>query len=296
MRSLLISVVALAIGLHVYADEPVKKKLEKAGESVQDASVTARIEMMYLMNDTLNPLQINTTTRGGVVTLEGKVTDDIERDLAEDLARSLAPVNDVKNQLIVAPDYEPTAADAPLQNVRKEMSEATLRAAVRSRLWYDKSLDGSELDVSADDRSVTLSGKVANADLKQEAERIALNTQGVQQVTNEIEVSEEVGESTNIVQKLENVGEKAGDAAASIGRALSDEWIEKRVESAIAMSENLSMRTLDVEVESGVCTLTGTTLSDEQRDLAERVATRTSGVKDVTNLIEVDATPLKDAS
>ena len=64
---LLLPYMALAIGLGALLAAPFGAGAEVKQE-VEDASITARIETLYLLNEHLNPFNIDTSTKDGVVT------------------------------------------------------------------------------------------------------------------------------------------------------------------------------------------------------------------------------------
>ena len=79
---------------------------------------------------------------------------------------------------------------------------------------------------------------------------------------------------------------------STVGREVSDEWVEKRVETAIALNRhNQAWRALNVEVDDDVCILTGTVDTDEEKDLAEAVAMSIYGVQEVRNEIKIYKAP-----
>jgi len=89
--------------------------------AAKDALITGRIESTFLLNEQLNPFNINTTTKNGVVTLTGSVDEPTARQLAEDLARSVKGVVDVNNQIrVVATPSGTHARRSFSQQVRQE--------------------------------------------------------------------------------------------------------------------------------------------------------------------------------
>ena len=73
----------------------------KVVTDVEDSAVTAQIATLYLLDQNLNPLNINTTTRDGNVVITGTVSDEVQKELAEDLALGVRGVRFVDNQLTV---------------------------------------------------------------------------------------------------------------------------------------------------------------------------------------------------
>ncbi len=69
--------------------------------------------------------------------------------------------------------------------------------------------------------------------------------------------------------------------------ALSDDWLEKHVEMALALDGKLDVGALRVDVRDGECVLLGETGDDSQRDRAETIAAGLEGVRSVRNNITV---------
>lgn len=74
---------------------------ESTGEYVDDSVITAKVKAALLNEPTLNVMEINVETFKGVVQLSGFVTDPANIKKATDVARSVAGVRDVKNDIRV---------------------------------------------------------------------------------------------------------------------------------------------------------------------------------------------------
>jgi len=70
------------------------------------------------------------------------------------------------------------------------LDDAAIFADVRRGLAEDVQLAHSPIRVDVEKGEVTLDGRVDRAELKEEAERIARHVEGVDRVTNRIEVAE----------------------------------------------------------------------------------------------------------
>ncbi|WP_340120767.1 BON domain-containing protein [Methylobacter svalbardensis] len=63
----------------------------------------------------------------------------------------------------------------------------------------------------------------------------------------------------------------------------SDIWLKAKIVTTYALSEHLNPFTIDVDVNNGMVTLTGTVESDIESDLAGEIAKGVKGVKNVDN-------------
>ncbi len=245
---------------------------EPLGDAAADAAITARIETTFLLNDYLSPFNINTTTKDGVVTLTGSVADDIQKDLATDLAKSVDGVKEVKNNLTVVGTV---VSERPKRTWRERIDDATLAATVRSNLLYNKEFKGLKIGVGVEGGTVTLFGVVNTYYEKDRIEQIVMDTRGVDKVINHLTVHPSEG----------------GNVLSSATQKVADEWIEKRVATAITLNRYITMRSLNVKVDNGLCILTGSVDSEKQRELAQNLATSISGVEKVQNDITIYEPP-----
>ena len=142
-------------------------------------------------------------------------------------------------------------------------TDAQIQTDVLSELKYDARVLPNEIGVAVKDGVVTLTGWVDSYTKKWAAEEAAHRVRGVKAVANDIEV------------RLTTAAERTdADIAAAAVRAL--EW------DAFIPVDNL-----DVTVDKGWVTLKGSVEWEYQKNDAERVVRRLTGVKGVLNLIAV---------
>jgi osmotically-inducible protein OsmY len=134
---------------------------------------------------------------------------------------------------------------------------------VLAELTWDTRVQSTEIGVAVKDGVVTLTGRVGSYTKKWAAEEAAHRVRGVKAVANEIEVSLPVADRRTDT-----------DIAAAAVRAL--EW-----------DAFVSVDKLDVTVSNGWVTLKGEVEWESQKEDAERVVRRLTGVKGVNNLITV---------
>lgn len=73
------------------------------GETIDDATITARVKTILLNDPQVGGLRIDVDTSLGVVTMSGTVKSQAEEQRAIQLARSVTGVKDVKSTLQVNP-------------------------------------------------------------------------------------------------------------------------------------------------------------------------------------------------
>jgi hyperosmotically inducible periplasmic protein len=74
----------------------------KTAAKVEDAAITTKIKSKLLADTEAPGLKINVTTNGGIVTLEGTVKSNQEKQRAEEITRNTQGVSDVRNLLTVS--------------------------------------------------------------------------------------------------------------------------------------------------------------------------------------------------
>jgi osmotically-inducible protein OsmY len=157
---------------------------------------------------------------------------------------------------------------APATVARTEAgSDEKIQRDVLAELKWDARLQPNEIGVIVKDGVVTLTGTVDSYFKKWAAEDAAHRVRGVKAVANDIEV------------RLPSFAERTdSDIAAAVVRAL--EW-----DAFVPIDK------LDVTVSKGWVTLQGEVEWPYQREEAERVARRLSGVRGVSNLVTVRQRP-----
>ena len=77
---------------------------EQISQQASDTAVTAQVKSRLLVSDNTSGLDINVSTKNDVVTLEGEVDSDTERELAGLIAGNTTGVAEVNNKLKVKSD------------------------------------------------------------------------------------------------------------------------------------------------------------------------------------------------
>ncbi len=81
------------------AGNHVANATSKAGQSIDDAAITASIKSKLIADDELKAIDINVDTSKGVVTLTGAAPNAKTLERATTIARNTNGVSDVKNHL-----------------------------------------------------------------------------------------------------------------------------------------------------------------------------------------------------
>jgi hyperosmotically inducible periplasmic protein len=276
MKTNRISTLVLGISLALGATSLAAAETT-VSQDVQNARREAQIWTTYAVNPHLKAFDLSVEVRGSQAVLTGTVDDGVEKDLAEQIALGVKGVEKVDNRITVdenwQPKTRPVAADGTHERAFGTVIEdASITAAVKSKLLWNSNTDGLEIDVDTMNGKVSLTGTADTAAAKDLAGRLARNTDGVHSVANNLKV---------------DGGYKR--PARDAGEVVSDAWITTRVKSTLVNSRWVDAIDIDVDTKDGVVSLKGEVDSSSERDLAIELAKNVRGVK------RVDASGLKQS-
>jgi hypothetical protein len=80
---------------------------------------------------------------------------------------------------------------------------------------------------------------------------------------------------------------EAREGGRTIGRGVNDGWLWVKTRFELAAADDLRDSTIDVDVDNGVVTLTGTVASTTQKARAEQIVTPVEGVRSVRNQLRI---------
>ena len=201
--TMLVAVMSLPILPGAAAGE--KQSAAHSGEAksmqsaLSDAWLAGKLETTLLFNEHVNSFDIDTDVKNGVAYLNGTVDSDIERDLANEIAKSLDGISEVENHLVVddssAEEKPKSDAYQARQKFKSAVENATQTAQIKSKLMLNENIDGLGINVDSNGAEVTLKGVVGSAEEKELAVKIAQNTDGVERVNDELKVESKVSKS-----------------------------------------------------------------------------------------------------
>lgn len=181
----------LAVG-PVSRKEP--SRLSGYMDTVNDATITAKVKSNLLWNRTTDGLDIDVDTDEGVVTLTGAVETAAQRDMAVQLARNTSGVREVVDRLAVDPDA-PDVTDAIAETVGdaaektgQVFNDAWITSKVKTVLAFNKNTDGSDIGVSTENGVVTLEGVVPSERQKRYVVNLVRDIVSVKSVNDRLEV------------------------------------------------------------------------------------------------------------
>ncbi len=193
---------------------------------------------------------IEVFVHNGVVTLEGTVPSNSARMAAEANVLQVPGVVSVKDKLTLK--FLP-GASMP--------SDSEIQIRLLNRLLWNPNIEASGVDVTVDKGTVILKGTTDTYWKKMLAEEIAHDIEGVVHVSNEL--------------------------AVVPTHDYDDKAIAQDIMAALGRNFELDHQRIEIDVDSGRVTLSGTVHDQRGVHAAYRVARFTRGVRDVVNLLKV---------
>ena len=243
---------------------------ELTTQDVVEARQETQIWTTFALSPYLRANEIKVTVDNGKAILTGRVLEDINKDLATQMALGVAGIKEVDNQITVEPQYV-----APARSTERSYAEliddATITSAVKSKLLWSKYADGLATDVDTKFGKVVLKGTADSKQAKELAGRLAQNTRGVLGVDNQLVVN----------SNKATVTEKAQSSVQEVSQEISDSWITTKVKSTFLYSSKIDSSSIKVSTNQGVVLLTGKVGSSVERKLAVDLANSLRGVKRV---------------
>jgi hyperosmotically inducible protein len=235
-----------------------------------DPWITTKVKAALLMADDVDGLQINVDTVSGRVTLHGDVATDAEKAHAEELARKVEGVREVRNLIQVVPESRREQVAA---------SDDAIRERVTRALQDDPALSGVSVE-SVNDGVVLLGGKVDSMTAHLSALEKARGVEGVRRVESEVESPDRLAD-----EEIWRDAEGA-DTASSMRSAASDLWITSAAKVRL-LAADVSALDVNVDTRDGAVTLFGTVGSEAERQRAAQEVEKVEGVTRVENELQV---------
>lgn len=147
-------------------------------------------------------------------------------------------------------------------NGQDKLADKDIIDAVEDQYRFDHAVDVNNINVASTDGIVELTGKVSNIGAKDRAAKYAEMVKGVRAVSNRIEVVPP--------------------------KSLSDADIRNNIIDALFYDPAADSYELNVKVNQGVATLSGTVDSYQEKELSGKIAKSVKGVTDLKNEILVE--------
>lgn len=241
-----------------------------AGQEVTNARQETQIWTTYALSPYLRANDLKVTVDNGKATLTGNVAEEVNKDLAREIALGVKGITDVDNRILVSADYQPAKPGAE-RSFGDTIDDAGITAQIKSKLLWGKNTDGMATNVDTRYGQVTLRGTAQSAAERDLAGRVAMNTRGVVGLDNQIKVN---ALRPTIAENSKNMTDEAG-------AEMADSWITTKVKSTLLYSSNVSGSAIDVTTSKGIVSLSGRVSNGAEHALAIELAQNVRGVKSV---------------
>ena len=188
-------VAALLVGPSAMAGDKPDNAHEsgKYQAALKDAWLHGKLETALLFSEHLNSFTIDTDVKKGTAYLSGTVESDIDRDLAEQIAKSVDGIDRVESSLVVGEEESASAnrdeRRRAAMSFRESVLNATLTARVKTHLAFNEHTKARNINVDSKNGVVTLTGSVDSRQARDLAKTIAKNTDGTTEVVDNLTVS-----------------------------------------------------------------------------------------------------------
>ena len=163
------------------------------------------------------------------------------------------------------------------QTTAQVPSDKTLEDRIDYNLETNAMVRKYNLDVKVEKGVATLTGEVASAAQKTEAERLA-KVSGVTRVDNQIKIDPDEDKT---------VADRVSKGLSRTGEAITDAWITTKVKWFFVGADELKGSDINVDTKDHVVTLKGTVKSEAGRAKALALAKDTDGVKRVVDQLTI---------
>ncbi|HVL02029.1 MAG TPA: BON domain-containing protein [Dongiaceae bacterium] len=242
----------------------------KMSQDVIDARQETQISTTYALSPHLRAFDLNVSVHNGKAVLTGKADEEVNKELAAQIALGVDGIKEVDNQIVVQADYVPVKKNAD-RSFGEVIDDASINAEVKSKLLWSKHTDGLTTNVDTKNGKVTLRGTANNSEAKALAGRLAINTEGVRSVDNQLVIKNE----------KPDIADKTKSTVDSTEQNISDSWITTKVKSSFMYSNNVNGSNIEVTTKNGIVTLSGKVESSTEQALAVEIAENIRGVKSV---------------
>jgi len=253
---------------------------------ISSARQESQISTTFSLSPYLRDNTIDVSVQDGKATLIGTVAEDVNKDLAGEIADGVDGIDTVDNQIEVQADYVAPERSGAERSYGQIVDDASITAAVKSKLAWSKHAQAMATEVETDAGKVTLSGTVDSNEAKDHAYSLAINTRGVVDVENNLTVDSTKSDA--------DAGDWiSSDSGAELGseQPIADTWITTKVKATFMYSSNIDSSDISVTTENGVVTLSGKVDSGAEQALAIALAENIRGVDSVvSSALTVDNT------
>lgn len=215
-----------------------------------DDNIESSFKKSFVYKTYLDKEHIKVSSKDGVVTLTGDVSNESYKPIAQDTAEAIPGVKRVDNRIEISGDHPAKSSDA------------WIKMQIQTALVFHRNVNISKTDIYVNNGIVTLKGEATSQAQKDLTTEYARDINGVKDVKNEMLV-------LGVGQTL---GEKVDDAS-----------ITAQLKMTLMLHRSTSAIRTTVVTNNGVVTLSGKAKSAAEKDLVTKVVEDVRGVHSVVN-------------
>lgn len=168
-----------------------------------------------------------------------------------------------------------------IDNGEAAVKDAWIHGKLESALLFNEHINSFDIDSDVQNGVAYLRGAVESDIDRDLAGEIAKSIDGVTDVENDLVVDKaKVAQSMQTEQSQKRQGFKQHVLNATL---------TAKVKTQLLVNGNTTGTAINVDSDNGVVTLSGVVDSDEEKELAERIASNTSGTKSVNDRLTVES-------
>lgn len=171
--------IAIVLGATLLTACAATETRRSSGQVIDDSAITTKLKSKLLADPVTDGLDIEIETYQGRVQLNGLADSAAERERAAEIAREIAGVREVQNNLVV---------ESGNRRVGQYIDDKVLVARVNAAFARDPALSALSVDVEANRGVVILGGFVGGESERRRAAHIAAQVAGVQSVRNDLQI------------------------------------------------------------------------------------------------------------
>jgi len=222
-----------------------------------DNAIKEAINDVLLYDPRVNRFQINVGVEDGSVTLVGVVTNMNAKDVAEQNAKNIVGVWNVNNRIEVKPP----------EMIEDSIAERNVEVTISS----DPYLEKYEITANVTDGKLLLTGLVDNSFEKNRAEQISSYVKGITDIDNELAIDGE-NYMPYVYDYSFHTYYPQDKVETEFENIKTDNEILSNTEEQIFWSPFVNEEEVDVSVDQGIVTLSGTVQTPRERIHAEKNA------------------------
>ena len=136
-----------------------------------EARQETQIWTTYALSPYLRANDLKVSVHDGKATLTGNVAEDVNKDLAKQIALGVDGIKTVDNKIEVVPNYKAPAQSAD-RSYGEVIDDATITSEVKSKMMWSRYADGLTANVDTTRGKVKLSGTADSQEAKDAAGKL----------------------------------------------------------------------------------------------------------------------------